>query len=103
MAARLPEVRGSDMSIGPKGGCPPGIQTVLEICQQTFIEARMSNDDALSTASMLLGFTCLNITEGRKEALEAFSDCIYDIYKYIDENFDQVQDVRRKIRERRRD
>lgn len=90
------------MSIEPKGSCPPSIQTVLEICQQTFVEARMTNDDALSAACMLLGFTCLNQTDSKEMALQNFSDCIYDIYRYIDENFEQVQEMRRMIRERRR-
>lgn len=101
VAAWLPEVRGADMSIEPKGTCPPNIQTVLEIFQQTLGEAKLSNDDALSAACMLLGFVCLNTNDSREMSLQNFSDCIYGIYRYIDENFDQVQDMRRKIRSRR--
>ena len=89
------------MSIEPKGICPPSIQTVLEIFQQTLGEAQLSNDDALSSACMLLGFVCLNTNDSREMALQNFSDCIYDIYRYIDENFDQVQDMRQARRMKR--
>lgn len=89
------------MSIEPKGTCPPSIQTVLQICQETFIDARLTNDDALSAACMLLGFVAMNQQDSKAEAMAAFSDCIYDIYQYIDQNFEQVQEMRRIIRSKR--
>jgi len=86
------------MSIEPKETCPPGIATILEIWQATLVEGRITNRDAVSAGCMLLGSICMNAQETKDEALQTFSDCIYDIYKFIDENWDQAQQMRATAR-----
>lgn len=90
------------MSIEDKGACPPAIKTVLEICQATLVEAQLNNADALSAASMMLGFVCLNMSETEDDAHCHFSDCIFDIHKYIEANWEQVQEMRRRARSKRK-
>lgn len=89
------------MSIEPKDTCPPQIQTVLEIWQSTLVEARMTNVDSISAGCMIMGFICLNVSETKEQALATFSDTIYDIYRYIDENWEQAQQMRAIARRKR--
>jgi len=89
------------MSIEPRETCPTDIQTVMEIWQTTMAEARLSNADALSATSMLLGWVCLNAAQDEGHAHEMFSDTIWDIHKYIEANWEQAQQMKREARRRR--
>lgn len=89
------------MSIEHKSNCPPDIQTVLEIWQATLAEAKMTNDDTLSAAAMLMGYVCLNISETEEVAHDLFSATIWDIHKYIESNWHQAQAMRRAARSKR--
>jgi hypothetical protein len=89
------------MSIEPKETCPPEIQTILEIWQATLIEAKVANADAISAGCMLMGFICMQSQDSKENALQTFSDTIYDIYQFIDQNWEQAQEMRRRAAERR--
>jgi len=89
------------MSIEHKDDCPPGIKTVLEIWQSTLVEARLTNSDALSAACMLMGYVCMQIQDHKEDALQTFSDTIYDTYQYIDFNWEQAQAMKQAARRRR--
>jgi hypothetical protein len=90
------------VSIEPKETCPPSIQTVLEIFQQTLSEAKLPVDDALSAASMLVGYVCLNSANEEQAAHDSFALLVYDIHRYIAENWDQVVEIRKMQAMKRR-
>lgn len=89
------------MSIEHRRDCPPELQTVLEIWQATLVEARLTNDDALSAAAMLIGHTCLNIAQTEEHAHDLFGATIWDIHKFIERNWEQAQEMRKQARRRR--
>jgi hypothetical protein len=98
---RFPVFEGGAMSIEPKETCPPGIQTILEIWQATLVEAKVTNGDAISAGCMLMGFICMQSQETKDDALQTFSDTIYDIYCFIDQNWEQAEKMRQAARRRR--
>ena len=89
------------MSVEQRDICPPQLKTVIEIWNQTLGEARLTNDEALAAASMLMGSICLNSQKTEENAHYVFSLAIWEIHQYISVNWHQVQAMQRAARARK--